>query len=72
MWTLTSLHERLVKTGTRLVRPGRYVIFQIASAALPRKVFAGIIGLINSCAARPRETLQHDWHYGQIRATLQR
>jgi hypothetical protein len=46
-WSLTSLRERLIKTGTRLVRHARYAVFQMAEAALPRPVFAGILGLIN-------------------------
>jgi hypothetical protein len=46
-WSLTSLRERLIKTGARLVRHAHYVIFQMAEAALPRHVFAGILGLIN-------------------------
>jgi hypothetical protein len=45
-WSLTSLRERLIKTGARLVRHGRYAIFQMAEAALPREVFAGIVALI--------------------------
>ena len=36
-WSLTSLRERLIKTGARLVRHGRYAIFQMAAAALPRR-----------------------------------
>ncbi len=52
-WSLTSLRERLIKTGARLVRHGRYAIFQMASAALPRKVFAGVINLINGLRGPP-------------------
>ena len=52
-WSLTSLRERLIKTGTRLVRHGRYAIFQMAEAALPRAVFAGILGLINGLRGPP-------------------
>lgn len=52
-WTLTSLRERLIKTGTRLVRHGRYAIFQMAAAALPRKVFASILSLINGLRGPP-------------------
>ncbi len=52
-WSLTSLRERLIKTGTRLVRHGRYAIFQMAAAALPRAVFAGILGLINGLRGPP-------------------
>ena len=52
-WSLTSLPERLIKTGARLVRHGRYAIFQMAAAALPRKVFAGVLDLINGLSDPP-------------------
>jgi hypothetical protein len=52
-WSLTSLRERLVKTGAGLVRHARYAIFQMAGAALPRAVFAGILGLINGLRGPP-------------------
>ena len=55
-WSLTSLRERLIKTGARLVRHGRYAIFQMAEAALPRQVFAGILGLINGLRDPPAAT----------------
>ena len=56
-WSLTSLRERLIKTGTRLVRHGRYAIFQMAAAALPKEVFAGILGLINTLRGPPVTTV---------------
>jgi hypothetical protein len=52
-WSLTSLRERLIKTGVRLVRHGRYAIFQMAAAALSKEVFAGILGLINTLRGPP-------------------
>jgi hypothetical protein len=52
-WSLTSLRERLIKTGARLVRHARYATFQIAEAALPRSVFAGILDLINRLRGPP-------------------
>ena len=52
-WSLTWLRERLIKTGARSVRHGRYAIFQMAEAALPRAVFAGILGLINTLRGPP-------------------
>ena len=52
-WSLTSLPERLIKTGARLVRHGRYAIFQMAAAALPQKVFAGVLDLINGLRGPP-------------------
>ncbi len=38
-WSLTSLRERLIKTGARLVCHARYAVFQFAEAALPCEVF---------------------------------
>jgi hypothetical protein len=54
-WSLTSLRERLIKTGTRLVRHARYAVFQFAEAALPRRVFAGILARINGLRGPPAE-----------------
>ena len=38
-WSLTTLRERLVKIGARIVRHGRYVVFQLAEVAVPRSLF---------------------------------
>jgi len=55
-WSLTSLRERLVKTGARLVRHARYAVFQFAEAALPKEVFADALDLINGLRGPPEET----------------
>jgi hypothetical protein len=34
---------KLVKIGARLVRHGRYVVFQLAAVAVPRAPFAAIL-----------------------------
>ncbi len=47
-WSLSSLRERLIKTGARLVRHGRYAIFQMVEVAIPRRVFATILTMINA------------------------
>jgi hypothetical protein len=52
-WSLTSLRERLIKTGARLVHHARYAVFQFAEAALPREVFAGVLGLITGLRGPP-------------------
>jgi len=49
-WSLTSLRERLVKTGARLVR---HAVFQFAEAALPRAMFVGVLELINRLRGPP-------------------
>ncbi len=53
-WSLTSLRERLIKTGARLVRHGRYAIFQMAEVAIPRRVFAAILTMMNALRGPPR------------------
>ena len=45
-WTLTTLREKLVKIGAKVVRHGRYVAFQMAEVAVPRMLFAEILRLI--------------------------
>ena len=35
-WSLTSLKEKLVKIGAKIVSHGRYVAFQMAEVAIPR------------------------------------
>ncbi len=49
---VTSLGERLIKTGTRLVRHGRYALCLMAEAALPRSVFRASIDRINALRGR--------------------
>ncbi len=56
-WSLTLLCERLIKTGARLVRHARYAVFKFAEAALPRRVFAGILGLIYGLRDPPVATV---------------
>jgi len=43
-WSLTSLKEKLIKIGAKLVSHGRYVAFQMAEVAVSRMVFAEIRG----------------------------
>jgi hypothetical protein len=51
-WSLTTLREKLVKIGARIVRHGRYVVFQLAEIAVPRSLFAEILRRIDRL--RPR------------------
>jgi hypothetical protein len=45
-WSLTSLREKLIKIGAKVVSHGRYVTFQLAEVAVPRQLFADILSLI--------------------------
>jgi hypothetical protein len=42
-WTLTTLREKLVKIGAKVVRHAKYVVFQLAEVAVPRQLFAAIL-----------------------------
>jgi hypothetical protein len=43
---MTSLREKLIKIGAKVVRHGRYVTFQLAEVAVTRWLFAEILSLI--------------------------
>jgi hypothetical protein len=46
-WLLTSLREKLVKIGAKIVTHARYVTFQMAEVAIPRDLFADILRRID-------------------------
>ena len=52
-WSLTTLREKLVKIGAKVVGHGRYVTFQLAEVAVPRSLFQKILGLIDDLRRRP-------------------
>ena len=52
-WSLTSLKEKLIKIGAKVVSHGRYVTFQLAEVAVPRRLFAEILSLIARLRAPP-------------------
>jgi DDE family transposase len=52
-WSLTTLRDKLVKIGARIVRHGRYVVFQLAEVAVPRALFAEILRRIDDLRPRP-------------------
>jgi hypothetical protein len=52
-WSLTTLREKLVKIGARIVRHGRYTIFQLAEVAVPRALFAAILRRIDRLRGPP-------------------
>jgi hypothetical protein len=45
-WSLTSLREKLIKIGAKVVSRGRYITFQMAEVAVSRRTFADILLLI--------------------------
>jgi hypothetical protein len=50
-WSMTTLRDRLVKIGAKIIRHGRSVVFQMAEVAVPRVLFQEILNAI--AALRP-------------------
>ncbi len=51
--SLTTLREKLVKIGAKVVAHGRYVTFQLAEVAVSSALFAEILRLIDSLRPAP-------------------
>ena len=47
-WSLTSLQQRLVKTGGRLIKHARYYWLLLAESHLTRRLFAGLLRKITA------------------------
>jgi hypothetical protein len=52
-WSLTTLREKPIKIGARIVRHGRYVVFQLAEVTVPRALFAAILRRIERLRGPP-------------------
>ena len=52
-WSLTTLREKLVKIGAKVVSHGRYVTFQLAEVAVPKELFRKFLSLIDDLRPRP-------------------
>ena len=50
-WTLTTLREKLIKIGAKMVRHARYVTFQLAEVAISRRLYRTILDRIRRFAA---------------------
>ena len=46
-WSLTTLREKLIKIGAKVIVHARYVTFQMAEVAVPRELFAQILDRID-------------------------
>ena len=54
-WTLTTLRDKLIKIGAKVVYHARYITFQLAEVALPRRLYRTILQRIRRFAAmQPR------------------
>ena len=55
-WSLTSLKEKLIKIGAKVVCHARYVAFQMAEVAVHRNLFAEILRMIAQLRPPPDPT----------------
>ncbi len=46
-WSLTTLREKLIKIGAKVVTHARYVTFQMAEVAIPQRLFNTILRRIS-------------------------
>ncbi len=52
-WSLTTLREKLFKIGAKVTRHAKYVTFQLAKVAVPRRLFAAILDRLAKLAIPP-------------------
>ena len=53
-WTLTTLREKLIKIGAKTVYHARYVTFQLAEVAIPRRLYRAVLRRIRRFSTLPR------------------
>ena len=52
-WSLTTLREKPIEIGAKVVRHARYVTFQMAEAVVPRELFVVILDRIQRFGVPP-------------------
>src|SRR5215210_5369309 len=52
-WSLTTLREKVVKIGAKVIAHARYTVFQMAEVAVPRDLFRRILAMTDEL--RPRQ-----------------
>ncbi len=55
-WSMTTLRDKMIKIGAKVVRQGRYVTFQLAEVAISRHLFADIPHMIDGLRPKPAPT----------------
>ena len=52
-WSMTTLREKLIKIGAKVVCHARYVAFQMAEVSIPSNLFADILRMIAELRTPP-------------------
>ncbi len=55
-WSLTTLREKAIKIGAKVVRSSRYVTFQLAEVTIKRELFDAILKRIDRLRWLPQVT----------------
>ena len=42
-WSLTTLREKLIKIGAKVIKHARHVVFQMAEVAVPKRLFRAVL-----------------------------
>ena len=50
-WSPTTLRDKLIKIGAKVVHHSRYVTFQLAEVAVPRRLYRAVLERIRRFAA---------------------
>jgi hypothetical protein len=45
-WSMTTMREKLVKIGAKVIGHARYTVFQMAEIAVPREMFRRVLDMI--------------------------
>ena len=48
LWSLTTLREKVVEIGAKVIAHARYTVFQMAKVAVPRDLFRRVLQMIDS------------------------
>jgi hypothetical protein len=52
-WSLTSLREKVVKIGAKVIAHARSTVFQMAEVAVPRDLFRRVLEMVADLRPRP-------------------
>ena len=69
-WSMTTLRDKLVKIGAKVVRHGRYVTFQLAEVAVPRDLFRKILSLIDPTFPIYHPNSWKSYHFPTAKGTV--
>ena len=48
LWSLTTLREKVVEIGAKVIAHARYTVFQMAEVAVPCDLFRRVLQMIDS------------------------